>query len=306
MRGMHWGAPEAGEMFGVPNGAVIFEDTGFPRKGDKPALVGRQYSRTIGKTDNCQVGVFMSYASAHGHTLVDRRLYILSQWFEAVAAVRRKQAAMPSSVTFQTKIQIAMDMLAKVHARGHLLFQCVGGDSAYGDSHVFRRVVDGMGKCYCFHLHSNFPIWTGDPAWKVLDATENRSGLQASQRRNRFGSLQADEIPRLVSSHYPVDPCPCLPESRSTAMGIKIRYRLRSLKSEDSWNWSFKSRFISRRCPRLVPDAAKEQGDIKNLPNKKMAERSSNIRYTTSVVVVNIHYFMVWREIHSLCIGDCV
>ena len=82
-----------GEMFGAPNGVVIFDDTGFPKKGDKSAGVGRQYSGTMGKTDNCQVGVFMSYASAHGHTLVDRRLYIMSQWFEDVAADRRTRAA---------------------------------------------------------------------------------------------------------------------------------------------------------------------------------------------------------------------
>jgi SRSO17 transposase len=93
-----------GEMFGAPNGVVIFDDTGFPKKGDKSAGVGRQYSGTMGKTDNCQVGVFMSYASAHGHTLVDRRLYIMSQWFEDVAADRRTRAAIPSSVPFKTNV----------------------------------------------------------------------------------------------------------------------------------------------------------------------------------------------------------
>ena len=73
---------------------MIFDDTGFPKKGDKSAGVGRQYSGTMGKTDNCQVGVFMSYASAYGHTLVDRRLYILSQWFEETALERRKRSGM--------------------------------------------------------------------------------------------------------------------------------------------------------------------------------------------------------------------
>ncbi|MDP2969787.1 MAG: IS701 family transposase [Deltaproteobacteria bacterium] len=165
-----------GEMFGAPNGVVIFDDTGFPKKGDKSAGVGRQYSGTMGKTDNCQVGVFMSYASAHGHTLVDRRLYIMSQWFEDVAADRRTRAAIPSSVPFKTKIQLAMEMLEKAHKRQHLLFQWVSGDGAYGDAHEFRKFVDALGKWYCFEVHCDTHVWTEDPAWKVPEVTGKRRG----------------------------------------------------------------------------------------------------------------------------------
>ena len=165
-----------GEMFGAPNGVLIFDDTGFPKKGDKSAGVGRQYSGTLGKTDNCQVGVFMSYASGHGHTLVDRRLYIMSQWFEDAAEGRRKRAGIPSTVQFKTKIELAMEMLDKAHKRGHMLFQWVSGDGAYGDAHEFRKFVEGMGKWYCFEVHCDTHVWMDDPAWKVPTVQEKRRG----------------------------------------------------------------------------------------------------------------------------------
>ena len=165
-----------GELFGAPNGVVIFDDTGFPKKGDKSAGVGRQYSGTMGKTDNCQVGVFMSYASVHGHTLVDRRLYIMSQWFEDAAEGRKKRAAIPSDVKFKTKIELALEMLDKAHKTGNLLFQWVSGDGAYGDAHEFRKFVKDMVKWYCFEVHCDTHVWTDDPAWEVPVVPEKRRG----------------------------------------------------------------------------------------------------------------------------------
>jgi len=189
-----------GEMFGAPNGVVIFDDTGFPKKGDKSAGVGRQYSGTLGKTDNCQVGVFMSYASIHGHMLVDRRLYILSQWFDEAAEGRRKRAAIPSTVTFKTKIELAMEMLDKAHKSGHLLFQWVSGDSAYGDSHEFRKHVHDMEKWYCFEVHCDTHVWTDDPVWKVPVIPEKRRGRKPKLPKPTEQSPPAVTVSSLASS----------------------------------------------------------------------------------------------------------
>ncbi len=194
-----------GELFGAPNGVVIFDDTGFPKKGDKSAGVGRQYSGTMGKTDNCQVGVFMSYASPHGHTLVDRRLYILSQWFEEAAADRRKRAAIPSSVSFQTKIQLAMEMLEKAHRKGWLLFQWVTGDGAYGDAHEFRKFVDTLGKWYCFEVHCDTHVWAEDPAWEVPEVAGKRRGRKPKLLKPTEASPRAIAASSLVSAILPKD-----------------------------------------------------------------------------------------------------
>ena len=87
-----------GEQFGAPNGVLVLDDTGFAKKGTHSAGVGRQYSGTLGRTDNCQVGVFMGYASAHGHTLVDRRLYVLRPWFEDPVRRATPKAALPAEL----------------------------------------------------------------------------------------------------------------------------------------------------------------------------------------------------------------
>ena len=189
-----------GETFGAPNGVLIFDDTGFPKKGDKSAGVGRQYSGTMGKTDNCQVGVFMSYASGHGHTLVDRRLYILSSWFEDHAEERRKRAGIPSDVRFKTKIELALEMLERAHERGHLFFQWVSGDSAYGDAHEFRRRVAALDKWYCFEIHSDTHVWTEDPKWEVPPVTKRKRGRQPKLSKPTEGSPVAVTVASLLSS----------------------------------------------------------------------------------------------------------
>jgi len=189
-----------GELFGSPNGVVIFDDTGFPKKGDKSAGVGRQYSGTMGKTDNCQVGVFMSYASVHGHTLADRRLYILSQWFEETAFGRRKRSGIPPDVRFKTKLELAMEMLDRANERGHLLFQWVSGDCAYGDAHEFRKHIAGMGKWYCFEVSSDTHVWTDEPAWKVPPVIKNRRGRKPKHPKPTDGSPPAVTASSLVSS----------------------------------------------------------------------------------------------------------
>lgn len=189
-----------GELFGAANGVLILDDTGFPKKGDTSAGVGRQYSGTLGKTDNCQIGVFLSYASSHGHTLVDRRLYILAQWFDESASERRKRAGIPHDVHFKTKIELAMEMLDRARERGHLLFQWVTGDCAYGDAHELRKYVAEMGKWYCFEIYSDTHLWAKNPAWEVPPVIKNRRGRKPKHPKPTAVSPPAVPASSLVSS----------------------------------------------------------------------------------------------------------
>ena len=103
-----WGADElmrgvrsyVVEALGDPEGVLVVDETGFLKKGAHSVGVGRQYSGTAGRIENCQIGVFLSYASRFGHALIDRRLYLPKDWADDEA--RRVTAAIPDGQCFMT------------------------------------------------------------------------------------------------------------------------------------------------------------------------------------------------------------
>src|SRR5580765_5762025 len=105
----------ADEM-GAPDGVLMFDETGFVKKGTDSVGVARQYCGTLGKVENCQVGVFTGYASRTGYALVDKRLFLPEAWCTDAYAVRRTKCQVPPALTWQSKPQLAAAMLqALVH-----------------------------------------------------------------------------------------------------------------------------------------------------------------------------------------------
>ena len=119
------------------------DETGFPKKGTKSVGVKRQYSGTLGRTDNCQVAVFANYCSPKGHTFMDRRLFLPEEW--ASDSKRRGEAGVPTGVIFRTKPQLALEMVANA-VNDRVPFRWVGGDSIYGTSPTFVQGVRQFGK----------------------------------------------------------------------------------------------------------------------------------------------------------------
>ena len=132
------------EDLGSVNGALIFDESGFVKKGDDSVGVGRQYCGTIGKVDNCQVGVFAAYASESGYSLVDKRLFIPKHWFSDEYKVRRKKCNLPDDLVFKTKPQLAVDMLSTIAEEKILPFKYVLADSIYGESPEFISAVETL------------------------------------------------------------------------------------------------------------------------------------------------------------------
>ena len=99
------------EEMGEPDGILMFDETGFVKKGKDSVGVARQYCGTLGKVENCQVGVFAGYASRQGYALVDKRLFLPEAWFTETYAARRGRCCVPPEVTFQSKPQLAATML---------------------------------------------------------------------------------------------------------------------------------------------------------------------------------------------------
>jgi SRSO17 transposase len=136
------------------------DETGFPKKGTRSVGVKRQYSGTLGRTDNCQVAVFANYCSARGHTFMDRRLFLPEEW--AGDRDRREQAGVPPAVIFRTKPQLALEMVAAAAAEG-VPFRWVGGDGVYGDSPAFVQGVRLLGKWYVLDSSADARVWTVEP-----------------------------------------------------------------------------------------------------------------------------------------------
>src|SRR5436189_1394463 len=95
---------------GDRGGVLVVDETGFLKKGTHSVGVARQYSGTAGRVENCQVGVFLGFASRLGQALIDRRLYLPEAW--ASDAARRAKAQVPADVAFATKPEIARDLIA--------------------------------------------------------------------------------------------------------------------------------------------------------------------------------------------------
>ncbi len=123
------------EHLGAEDGVLAVDETGFIKKGTRSAGVQRQYTGASGKIDNCQLGVFLAYASTRGRALIDRELYLLISWIEDPA--RRVDAKIGDDVTFHTKPALARAMLERALA-AKLPFRWVTGDEVYGQDPVLR------------------------------------------------------------------------------------------------------------------------------------------------------------------------
>ena len=127
------------EQLGEPDGVLIADETGFVKKGSRSAGVQRQYSGTAGRTENCQVGVFLAYASARGHALIDRELYLPQSW--ADDAERRRAAGIPDDVDFTTKPRQVQEMIGRAVEAG-VPFAWFTADEIYGQAKYLQAWLE--------------------------------------------------------------------------------------------------------------------------------------------------------------------
>lgn len=181
------------DALGDEDGVLVVDETGFVKKGRHSVGVGRQYSGTAGRIENCQVGVFAAYASRFGHALIDRRLYLPKGWAEDPE--RRDKAKVPEEVAFATKPAMAREMVARILDDG-IPCAFVLADALYGSDYQFRRMLEERGQAYVLAIRSNHVLrfleeWKfvqTDPAtligdleaqdWESLSAGEGAKGAR--------------------------------------------------------------------------------------------------------------------------------
>lgn len=135
---------------------LVLDETGFLTKGRHSAGVARQYSGTAGRIENCQIGVFVGYASRHGHPLLDRELYRPAEWTNDRA--RGQQAGIPADRGFATKPALAKEMLQRTLAAG-VPARWVTGDSVYGDDRRLRMWLEAQPQAHVLAVAGTEYVW---------------------------------------------------------------------------------------------------------------------------------------------------
>lgn len=154
-----------GNDMGDPAGVLIFDESGYVKKGDDSAGVARQYCGSLGKVENCQVGVFAAYASPQGYALLDTELFIPETWFDESHQDKRRKCRFPEGLTFKTKPQLAVQMLERVEESDSLSFKYVVADSVYGISPDFIGAIEKRtGLTYLVSVPSDTLCWMRRPS----------------------------------------------------------------------------------------------------------------------------------------------
>ena len=192
------------EQFGDGDGIGVVDETGFLKKGEKSAGVQRQYSGTAGKTENCQLGVFLTYATRQGHTFLDRRLYLPECW--CADAERCAEARIPADVIFETKPEQTVQMLRHAWETG-VPMRWVTGDEVYGEASYLRDTVAESGRWYVLAVRANSTVWLQRP--EVAVPTWRGIGRKPVKERVVDSEVRPVPIPALVAS-WPENRWQCL------------------------------------------------------------------------------------------------
>ncbi len=189
---------------GNPDGALIFDESGFVKKGQDSIGVARQYCGTIGKVDNCQVGVFAAYVSEHGYALVDKRLYLPEKWFTDDYRSRRHKCKLPEDTVFRTKPQLAAEMLNDISKENQLPFKYVLADSIYGISPDFISAVEALpNKTYFVSVPKDTSFWLKRPMTITKEyrwGGETRTKTVLHDPNSK--PLTAEELARNINDYF--------------------------------------------------------------------------------------------------------
>jgi SRSO17 transposase len=165
------------EHLGDPQAVLVIDETGFLKKGTKSVGVARQYSGTAGRIENCQIGVFLAYASPRGRAFLDRALYLPKAWTEDPG--RRAEAGVPPEVSFATKGDLAQTLRERAFAAA-VPAAWVTGDEIYGNDGALRRWLEATERPYVLAVARSHPVWHGGVQVRVDALVEglSREGWQ--------------------------------------------------------------------------------------------------------------------------------
>ncbi len=163
----------------------VIDESGYVKAGTESVGVASQWCGRLGKTANCQVGVFLIGVTPAGVAALDAQLFLTEDWI--VDRKRRRKTRVPKEVQFQTKPRIAAEMIRRTSAAGKVRFDWITADALYGDSGGFLDALEAMPQRYLVGVKKNTLVWTVDPA-TLPGATPG------PKRRKKLGSYRYREV----------------------------------------------------------------------------------------------------------------
>jgi len=147
------------DTLGEDDGVLILDGSDVPKRGTHSVGVAAQWCGATGKTDNCQAGVFLGYASRRGYTLLDRQLYVPKPWFTDAFAARRRACRLPADRAFQTKAELAAALVEGWHRRGALPATWLVCDEWFGRHQALLDRIAAVGLRYLAEVPRNTHVW---------------------------------------------------------------------------------------------------------------------------------------------------
>lgn len=184
------------EQLGTESAILVIDETSFPKRGHKSAGVALQYCGTTGQVETCQVGVFLSYVTARGHSLIDRELYLPLDWIEDPA--RGLAAGIPETVRFQTKPEQAVQMLERIW-QAQIPISWVVADTVYGGNLDLRNWCEHHQYSYVLAVACDEPVGivTADGQRRRVEVRDVEALVLDEQDWHRLSMSEGTKGPRL-------------------------------------------------------------------------------------------------------------
>lgn len=184
------------QTLGEDDAVLLVDESGMPKQGQHSAGVAPQYCGALGKVANCQVGVYVAYASRNGYTLLSGQLFMPEGWFADDHAALRDEVGLPAELTFKTKPELAVELIGAIVERKVLSARWVAADALYGDSPAFRDAMADLGLWYFTEITCSTLIWRRHPA--VLIPPWSGRGRKPAKQRLKTPTNRAYRVDELL------------------------------------------------------------------------------------------------------------
>jgi SRSO17 transposase len=184
------------QTLGEDDAVILVDESGMPKQGQHSAAVAPQYCGNLGKITNCQVGVYLGYASRLGYTLLSGQLFVPECWFAPDHAALRDDVGIPAELTFKTKPELAVELVRDLIGRKVVPAGWLAADALYGDSPAFRDAIADLRLWYFTDVACSTLIWRRHPA--VIMPAWSGKGRKPTKKRLKTPANRAYRVDELL------------------------------------------------------------------------------------------------------------